>query len=95
VRTGRRLDLLRLAADDVPRMHGVRLGRMADAVCGRPHDAAEDEGSEEKPGRTDAGPIHGEQRGGDGVSRGLRMPGDRVGSRCRQSEQEWISESER
>jgi hypothetical protein len=43
-------------------MHGVRFGRMADAVCDRSHDAAEDEGSEEKPGRTDAGPIHSEQR---------------------------------
>jgi hypothetical protein len=33
-------------------------------VCGRPHDAAEDEGSEEKPGRTDAGPVHDERRAG-------------------------------
>jgi hypothetical protein len=45
-------------------MHGVRLARMVDAVCGRSRDAAEDEGSEEKPGRTDAGPVHGEQHVG-------------------------------
>jgi hypothetical protein len=46
-------------------MHGVRLARMVDPVCDRSHDAAEDEGSEEKPGRTDAGPVHGEQRAGE------------------------------
>jgi len=81
---------------DVHRADRVPVRRVVETVCRRTHDAPEEEGDEEKPGRTGAGPVHERQRERRGSpSRGLGMPGCRVGSRCRPTEQQRMSEGER